>query len=32
MIGLEATPLERTIADTIAWLVASGRVPPRYLG
>ena len=28
-LGVEPTPFRETIADTVRWLVESGRVPPR---
>jgi nucleoside-diphosphate-sugar epimerase len=30
--GIEAVPLRQTIADTVEWLVESGRVPARRAG
>ena len=31
-LGVEPTPFRDIIADTIRWLVQSGRVPPRHAG
>jgi dihydroflavonol-4-reductase len=31
LLGLELTPIETALADTITWLVATGRLPARTL-
>jgi dihydroflavonol-4-reductase len=31
-LGLEPRPLEKTLADTVRWLVEVGRLSPREAG
>jgi nucleoside-diphosphate-sugar epimerase len=31
-LGVEPPPVEQTLADTIAWLVAAGHIPAKAAG
>jgi dihydroflavonol-4-reductase len=31
-LGIEPPPLERTLADTVRWMVQAGRLPPKLAG
>ena len=31
-LGVEPPPFDRTVRDTLVWLVESGRLPARYAG
>jgi len=31
-LGVAPAPFDRTVLDTVVWLVESGRMPARYAG